>query len=131
MADHKEYDNFCTQFRDSLLNEVTEPVESPADWFGRLLRYRGSQPYQMINFFGETYTERQFRDKLQKDEIKINAFEFTSPVSYTDDAKNAMLAIATVKAHVEAVVDGNKQSGDFSITHKIKKAWQAYETTFE
>lgn len=131
MADQAKYDNFCTQFRDSLLQEATGDPGDPNNWFGRLLRFRAGREYQMVNFFGKTYTESQFRDKLQNDEIKINVFEFTSPINYTDDLDNSMLATASVEAHIEATVDGDHHSGDFNITHKIRKAWQSYETTFE
>lgn len=130
MSDLTQYDNFCTQFRDSLLQEATGSLGEPNNWFGRLLRYRSGQEYQIIDFFGETYTEAVFRQKLQDDEIKITVFNFTSPISYTDDPNDPLLATATVSAHIEATVDGKSVSGDFNITHKIKKAWQAYETTF-
>lgn len=129
MADQAEFDYFCTQFRDSLIKEAEAPEGDQNDWFGRLLRYRNGQPYQMINFFGKNYTEREFRDKLQNDEIKITAFDYTSPISYANDAADSRLATATVTAHIEAIVDGANQSGDFTFTHKIKKAWQAYETS--
>lgn len=133
MPDYPEYDNFCTQFKDSLLKEATVDPEDPNgnNWFGRLLRYRGGREYQMINFFGKTYTESEFRNKLLKDEIKVNVFEFTSPVQYTPSTTDPTLATATVQIHIEAMVDGENQSGDFTVTHKIRKAWQAYETRFE
>ena len=131
MADQAEFDYFCTQFRDSLIKEADAPEGDPNDWFGRLLRFRNGQPYRMVNFFGKNYTEREFRDKLQKDEIKVKAFDFTSPIKYTIDSDNPMFAVAVVSVHIEAVVDGKNQSGDFNFTHKIKRAWQAYETSIE
>ena len=131
MADESEYDNFCSQFRDSLIKEASsEPGEIP-DWFGRLVRYRGGNEYQMQDFFGETYGEKEFRQKLSNDEIKINVFEYTSPIVYTASLTDPTLATAVVQVHVEATIDGVKQTGDFTVTHKIRKAWQAYETKFE
>ena len=103
----------------------------PRKAIGRLLRFRNGQPYRIINFFGKNYAEREFRDKLQNDEIKVKAFDFTSPIKYTVDADNSLFATAIVSAHIEAVVDGENQSGDVVFTHKIKRAWQAYETSIE
>lgn len=131
MADQAEYDNFCTQFRDSLVKEASSELGEVPDWFGRLLRYRGGKEYQMLDFFGKTYGEKEFRNKLMNDEIKIDAFEYTSPIEYEASTTDPTLATATVKVHVEATIDGVKQTGDFTVTHKIRKAWQAYETKFQ
>lgn len=125
MPDGPDYDYFATQFATSIVNESGGNRSNY--WFGRMLRFIGSTEYVMKNFFGKNYTESQFREKYQNGEITIDVFDISN-VSYAVDPNDATLATATMDVHIEGTVDGAKKKGNFTIAHKIKQGWQAYES---
>ena len=124
MSDLAEYDFFATQFANSLL-KATENGDT--NWFGRLTRYHQNQEFQLINFFGTNYTEDDLIKALRNNSIIIKTFD-VSGINYTPDLNDPFYATVSADVHIDANIDGIDQSGDFTITHKIKQAWQTYES---
>lgn len=125
MSDLADYDNFATQFAKSLVKEATT---GNGNWFGRLVKYNQKTEFQLINFFGTNYTETEFRAALADDTIVITVFD-VSNISYSVDSNDSNYATVTADVHIEAVIGGIDNVGDFTITHNIRKTWQSYETT--
>ena len=125
MSDLADYDNFATQFAKSLVKEATT---DNGNWFGRLVKYNNKDEFQLINFFGTTYTESEFRSALADDTIVITTFD-VSNINYSEDPNDSNYATVTADVHIEAAIGGVDNVGDFTITHNIRKTWQSYETT--
>jgi hypothetical protein len=125
MSDLADYDNFATQFANSLVKEATT---GNGNWFGRLVKFNQKDEFQLINFFGTTYTESEFRAALADDTIVITVFD-VSNISYSVNQSDSNYATATADVHIEASISGFDQIGDFTITHNIRQTWQTYETT--
>jgi len=126
MPDGPENDYFATQFATSIVQESGGGGRSTY-WFGRMLRFLDHNEYVFRNFFGTDYTETQFREKYEKGEIVVNTFAISNVV-YTIDPMDQTLAVVRMNVHIEAVIDGSDQSGDFSLAHKVKRGWLAYES---
>lgn len=125
MPDGPENDYFATQFAAALVKESGGPSDY---WFGRMLRFLGSNEYVFRNFFGNDLTESDFRKKFMSGDITVKTFNISN-VNYTIDPNDATLATVTMNVSVDAEVDGNHQTGNFTLTHKVKQGWQAYESS--
>ena len=125
MSDLAEHDFFATQFAISI---VRESGEDESYWFGRLLRFINTDEFVFRNFFGNDYTERQFRKKMASGAINVNLFDISN-VLYTADPSDSSLATVTCDVNLEATVDGVRKRGNFTLTHKVKQGWQTYEST--
>lgn len=126
MPDGPANDYFATQFATAIVQESGGEGKTTY-WWGRLIRYLDTDEYVFRNFFGIDYTEKQFRAKYETGAIKINQFDISN-VEYTIDANDPDFATVTMNARIEATVDGADKVGDFKLTHKVKKGWQAYES---
>jgi len=73
--------------------------------------------------------ESEFREKFRNGDIRVSAFDISN-VSYAIDPTDSTLATVTMDVHIEAIVDGTEKNGDFTLTHKVKQGWQAYESAF-
>ncbi len=128
MPDLPEFDYFITQFAGSLLRESGT---GRSRWFGRLLRFYNGNEFVFKNFFGNDYTETEFRDKLNNGEIKVTRFD-VSNINYVSDGSDSRFATITADVYIEAEVDDPGgppvYSGNFQIVHKLKQTYQAYET---
>lgn len=126
MPDGPADDYFATQFATSIVQESGGEGKT-VYWWGRLIRYLDTNEYVFRNFFGIDYTEKEFRAKYETGKIKITRFDISN-VEYTVDPTDPNSAVVTMNAHIEAMVDGADKVGDFMLTHKVKKGWQAYES---
>lgn len=126
MPDGPENDYFATQFATSIVQESGGGAKTNY-WFGRMLRFLGSSEYVFRNFFGTDYTEKEFRAKYQNGEIAVNRFDISNVV-YTIDPADATLAVVTMNVYIEAVLDNQAESGNFTLAHKVKRGWQAYDS---
>lgn len=125
MPDGPNYDYFATQFATAIVNE--SGGNRTNYWFGRMLRFIGSTEYVFNNFFGTDYTETEFREKYEDGTLQVETFNISN-VSYTVDPNDPTLATATMDVHIEATIDNVNYKDDFTLTHKIKQGWQAYES---
>ncbi len=125
MPDGPENDYFATQFATAIVNE--SGGNRTMYWFGRMLRFLGSTEYVFRNFFGTDYTETQFREKMESGDITVSQFDISN-VSYTVDSSDPTLATVTMDVAITATVNASEQSGNFTLTHKVKQGWQAYES---
>lgn len=126
MPDDEANDYFATQFATAIVRESGGGGRT-THWWGRLIRFLGSNEYVFRNFFGTDYTETEFRQKYQNGEITVSAFDISN-VNYTIDPNDPTFATVTMDVHIEATIDGLEQRGNFSLTHKLKLGWQAYES---
>ena len=124
MPDGPENDFFATQFSLAIVRESGGATQY---WFGRLLRFLGTEEFVFRNFFGTTYTETEFIDNMKSGNIVVEAFDISN-VNYTIDANDSTLATVTMNVHIEATINGTDKKGDFTLTHKVKQAWQTYES---
>lgn len=124
MPDGPENDFFATQFATAI---VKESGASTDYWFGRMLRFLDHDEYVFKNFFGEDYTESDFRKSFNEGDITVEAFDI-SKVNYTVNPTDPTLATVTMDVHIEATIGGTAQTGDFTLTHKVKQGWQAYSS---
>lgn len=125
MPDTEQYDYFATQFATSIVNESTKPETY---WFGRMLRYLNTDEFVFRNFFGKDYTEDEFRKAMVNGTIDVTVFNISN-INYALDPNDSTLAIVTCDVEIEAKVNGREKSGNFTLTQKIKKGWQTYEST--
>ncbi len=91
------------------------------------MRFLGSTEYIFRNFFGTDYTETQFREKMESGDITVEQFNISN-VSYAVDSTDPTLAVVTMDVAIVATVNASEQSGNFTLTHKVKQGWQAYES---
>jgi len=124
MADLAQYDKFASQFANSLVQESTT---GNGNWFGRLVKFRQGEEFQFINFFGTSYSESVFRRALENNTIVIKKFD-VSNINYVPEASDPLYATVTADVYIEATIDAEQKSGNFTIMHKIKQTWQSYET---
>ncbi|MCY7345524.1 MAG: hypothetical protein LH614_04820 [Pyrinomonadaceae bacterium] len=124
MPDGPENDFFATQFATSIVQESGGGGKTTY-WFGRMLRFLGSDQYVFRNFFGTDYTEKEFRAKYENGDLLVNRFD-VSNIVYAIDPADSTLAVVTMNVHIEAVIDNQAKSGDFTLAHKVKLGWQAY-----
>ena len=124
MSDLAEFDTFATQFAHSLEKESDT---GDGNWFGRLVRFHHDNQFLFRNFFGSNYSESEFRQGLEDDTIVVKSFE-VSNITYVVDPINPVFATVTADVHIEAMINGEQNIGDFTIIHKIKQTWQTYET---
>lgn len=134
--DDRTCDNFATQFVTSLVNRSTP---ESTYWHGRLIGLSdidGDDQWEeySITFLGSTYTEKQFREKLEKREIVITKFEIPSgtqlryvPVS-GGSASHLDERTITHPAHIEALVDGRIITGTVQLTHRIRRTYLSFNT---
>jgi hypothetical protein len=125
MPDGPENDFFATQFATSIVRESGGNRNSY--WFGRMLRFLGSNEYVFRNFFGTDYTETEFRAKYENGDITVDRFDISN-VDYAIDAADPTLAVVTMNVYIEAKVDGVFRSGNHTLRHRVKQGWQAYES---
>lgn len=129
MPDGPENDYFATQFADSIVRE-SGGAGKTTYWFGRMLRFLGSNEYVFRNFFGQDLTEKQFRQKYESGAITVSRFDISN-VDYAPDPSapnDPTLAVVTMNVNIEAEVDGNEVGGNFTLKHRVKQGWQAYES---
>lgn len=126
MPDGPENDYFATQFAASIVKESGGGGKTTY-WFGRMLRFLGTTEYEFRNFFGRDYTETEFREKYESGDIKVTTFDISN-VNYTTDPLDATKAVVTMDVYIEAEIDTVSQNGNFSLTHKVKRGWLAYES---
>ncbi|MGI8638606.1 MAG: hypothetical protein ACR2MG_01420 [Pyrinomonadaceae bacterium] len=124
MPDGPENDFFATQFATSIVAESGGDTDY---WFGRMMRFLGTNEYVFSNFFDKNYTETQFREKFRNGDIRVSAFDISN-INYAINSSDPTLATVTMDVHIEAIVDGTEKNGDFTLTHKVKQGWQAYES---
>ena len=91
------------------------------------MRFLGSDEYVFRNFFGQNYTETEFRAKYESGDITIDRFDISN-VNYAIDAGDPTLAVVTMNVNIEAKVDGTAHTGNHTLRHKVKQGWQAYES---
>jgi len=125
MSDRPENDYFATQFATSIVRE--SGGGRTTYWFGRMLRFLGSDEYVFRNFFGTDLTETEFRERYEKGSISVSRFDISNVV-YSIDANDPTLAVVTMNVDIEAVVNGSEVGGSHVLTHRIKQGWQAYES---
>ena len=125
MPDGPEYDYFATQFATSIVQE--SGGNRSTYWFGRMLRFINKDEYVFRNFFGNDYTEAEFRAKYENGDIEVDQFDISN-VTYTVDPNDATLATVTMDVYIQAKIDGTGYGGTYTLTHKIKLGWQAYES---
>ena len=125
MPDGPENDYFATQFATAIVKESGGGRSTY--WFGRMLRFLGSDEYVFRNFFGTDLTETQFREKYENGDIKVNRFDISNVV-YSIDPNDPTLAVVTMNVDIEAVVNGSEVGGSRVLTHRVKLGWQAYES---
>ena len=126
MSDDSANDYFATQFATAIVKESGGDGRNTY-WWGRMIRFLGSDEYVFRNFFGVDYTEIEFRRKYENGDITISRFDISN-VDYTVDEKDPTLGTVTMNVRIEAVVDGAEKGGNFLLTHKVKRGWQAYES---
>jgi hypothetical protein len=128
MPDGPENDYFATQFATSIVKESGGGRSTY--WFGRMLRFLGSNEYVFRGFFGPDLTETQFRQKYENGDITFSKFDITNVVYSADpNAPNdPTLAVVTMTVDIEAVVDGKEVGGSYTLKHRLKQGWQAYES---
>lgn len=125
MPDGPENDYFATQFATAIVNESGGNRSNY--WFGRMLRFLGSDEYVFKNFFGTDYTETQFREKYESGDITVNQFDISN-VSYAIDANDPTLAVVTMDVAIDVTIDATRHSGNHTLRHRVKQGWQAYES---
>ena len=125
MPDGPENDYFATQFATAIVQE--SGGNRNMYWVGRMMRFLGSTEYIFRNFFGTDYTETQFREKMESGDITVEQFDISN-VSYAVDSTDPTLAVVTMDVAIVATVNASEQSGNFTLTHKVKQGWQAYES---
>lgn len=125
MPEGPENDYFATQFATAIVNESGALTQY---WFGRQLRFLGSNEFVFRNFFREDYTETQFIAALKSGAISISTFDISN-VNYDIDPNDPDLATVTMDVYIEATIDGISKNGNFTLTHNAKRAWQTYEST--
>ncbi len=125
MPDGPENDYFATQFATAIVQESNKTTQY---WFGRLLRFLGSNEFVFKNFFKKDYTESEFIDELKTGNIVVTAFDISN-VNYAIDPNDPTLATVTMNVHIEATINGVGRTGDSTLTHKVKQSWQTYEST--
>ncbi len=125
MPDGPENDFFATQFATAIVQESGGPTQY---WFGRMLRFLGSDEFVFRNFFGTNYTESDFIDNIKSGDIAVEVFDISN-VNYAIDPNDATLATVTMDVRIEAMVNGESKKGNFTLTHKVKQSWQTYEST--
>ena len=125
MPDGPENDYFATQFAASIVKE--SGGEGSTYWFGRMLRFLGTDEYVFRNFFGNDLTETQFRKKYENGDITFSRFDISNVV-YSIDPNDPTLADVTMNVDLEGIVDGQKVSGSYALKHRVKQGWQAYES---
>jgi hypothetical protein len=126
MPDGPENDFFATQFATAIVKESGGDGRT-AYWWGRMIRFLGSNEYVFRNFFGKDYTETEFRAKYESGEIKLSAFDISN-INYVIDPNDPTLATVTMDVHIEGSIEGESKTGDFTLTHQLKQGWQAYES---
>jgi hypothetical protein len=124
MPDGPENDFFATQFSLAIVQESGAATQY---WFGRLVRFLGNEEFIFRNFFGTTYTESEFIENMKNGVIVVNVFDISN-VNYAIDPNDPTLATVTMNVHIEAIVNRTDRRGDFTLTHKVKQAWQTYES---
>lgn len=126
MPEERANDYFATQFATAIVRESGGGGKTTY-WWGRMIRFLGSNEYVFRNFFGTDYTETQFRAKYENGNITVSTFDISNIV-YTIDPTDPTLGTVTMDVEIEATVDGEEKKGTFTLTHKIKLGWQAYES---
>lgn len=124
MPDRPENDYFATQFATAIVQESGAVTQY---WFGRLLRFLGSDEYVFRNFFGTTYTESDFIGHLKSGYITVEEFDISN-INYVEDPDDPTLATATMEVHIVATINGMVNKDYFTLTHKVKQSWQTYES---
>lgn len=125
MPDGPQNDYFATQFATAIVNE--SGGNRNMYWLGRMMRFLGSTEYVFRNFFGTDYTETEFRAKMESGDITVEQFNISN-VTYTVDSTDSTLAVVTMNVAITATVNASEQTGNFTLTHKVKQGWQAYES---
>lgn len=124
MPDGPENDYFATQFASAIVKESGANADY---WFGRMLRFLDHDEWVFKNFFGDDYTESDFRKSYGDGDITVETFDISN-VNYTVNATDPTLATVTMNVYIEATVDGVAKSGSFTLTHKVKQGWQSYQS---
>ncbi len=125
MPDGPENDLFATQFATAIVQESGAATQY---WFGRMLRFLGNNEFVFRNFFGTNYTESDFISNLKSGNIIVQVFDISN-INYVIDPNDPTLATVTMAVHIEATINGVDEKDDFTLTHKVKRAWQTYEST--
>lgn len=125
MPDGPENDFFATQFATAIVRESGKQTQY---WFGRMTRFLDTNEFVFRNFFGVNYTESDFIEALKSGDIAVEKFTISN-VNYAINPNDPTLATVTMNVHIEATVKGASKTGDFTLTHKVKQAWQTYEST--
>ena len=124
MPDGPENDFFATQFATAIVNESGAATQY---WFGRMLRFLGSDEFVFRNFFGTNYTESDFVNNLKSGDISVRVFDISN-VNYAIDQNDPTLGTVTMDVYIEATINGVNRKGDFTLTHKVKQGWQTYQS---
>lgn len=125
MPDGPENDYFATQFATAIVNESGGNRSNY--WFGRMLRFLGNEEYVFKNFFGTDYTETKFREKYQNGDITVNQFDISN-VNYAIDPNDPTLAVVTMDVAIDVTIDSIRHAGNYTLRHRVKQGWQAYES---
>lgn len=98
---------------------------SSGNWFGRLLSFK----YKLYNFFGNDYTEEEFRSKLKDGSIKI--IEISEPSNVTDNFGTTVGTDGTITGEftITAEIDGKTKTATYSFEHEVKWSIHATKTT--
>jgi hypothetical protein len=137
--DDFEFDNFCTQFAESLVNA---DYRQELYWHGRLIgpNQDGSVrlPRFMIDFAGlPRIFENEWRRRLEKHKIVITKFELIGPPVYRPDPNsppgNGNAQIATCRAIIEGSIDGTPIAVGrvFDVRHLIRRSYHSYQTIIQ
>ena len=124
MPDGPENDYFATQFATAIVQESGALTQY---WFGRQLRFLGSNEFVFKNFFREDYTESQFIAAMKSGAISVSTFDISN-IDYDIDPNDPDMATVTMDVYIEATIDSVTKFGNFTLTHKVKRAWQTYES---
>jgi hypothetical protein len=113
------YQLYCWEFQQSLLNYAN------GNWFGRLIAFEGE-----IRISGDIFNQEDFQDSFENGDIKIADWEteFASVTFTKDDLSNSdryQSGTINSKVKIDGDVNGQSLSGTYTVTHKVKPAFQS------
>lgn len=131
LSDNKEQEKFnmpntVEDYCEEFCHSIVPPFFKSGDWFGSLLAFE----YQLVNFFGKTYSQEQFRDKINDGSIMI--ISISDPGITDVNFGNDINSSGTIKGYfiIQSMIDGALHSGTVNFEHQVKWSIQATKTIF-
>lgn len=113
--------DYCEEF----CRSIAPDRFSSGNWFGRLLAFK----YQIINFFGNDYSEEEFRNKIKDGSIKIISISEPSITAANVGNDITLPGKITGTFDIEVEVDNVKYSKTVAFEHEVKWSIHAIKTT--